>query len=223
MGFILPTTQSKDYCQSCPSSCSRLSQDASYTIIRATPWIFQGGIHPCSCWIYCWWWPGIHWTQDKYNTNLFLKSINVIESPHLRKIFLLLRKELRESDIPGHTSIRMQIGHTFKAYLKQLEDDMKVYMIFLIVLDIYFIFHRHLLARSHLQMIVGQIQIKTLLWLSQHIGLSPLTIRDLLRALKSFACDQILLDFIKSLDVIQENIWLIVFYSLLTGSTSHKR
>jgi hypothetical protein len=29
------------------------------------------------------------------------QSINIVESPRLKKIFLLLRKELMESDIPG--------------------------------------------------------------------------------------------------------------------------
>ncbi|KAF8815028.1 hypothetical protein BYT27DRAFT_7080879, partial [Phlegmacium glaucopus] len=32
-------------------------------------------------------------------------SLNIIESPQLKKIFLLLRQELKESDIPGRTTI----------------------------------------------------------------------------------------------------------------------
>ncbi|KAJ7204439.1 hypothetical protein GGX14DRAFT_332480, partial [Mycena pura] len=38
------------------------------------------------------------------------QSVNVIENEHLRKVFLLLRKELRDTDIPHRTHIRKRIA-----------------------------------------------------------------------------------------------------------------
>ena len=56
----------------------------------------------------------------------YIQSINVVESPRLKKLFLLLRKELKESDIPGRTAIRSHIEKNYDAYMKQLEEDMAV-------------------------------------------------------------------------------------------------
>jgi hypothetical protein len=58
-----------------------------------------------------------------------MQSINVIESPRLRKLFLLLREELKDSDIPGRTTIRKHIEKTYQDHLKQLEEDMTVCML----------------------------------------------------------------------------------------------
>jgi hypothetical protein len=55
-----------------------------------------------------------------------IQSLNVIESPRLRKIFLLLRQELKESDIPGRMAIRNRIQKAYEDYLKQLKEEMKV-------------------------------------------------------------------------------------------------
>ncbi|KAM6494641.1 hypothetical protein JOM56_009264, partial [Amanita muscaria] len=44
------------------------------------------------------------------------QAISVVESPRLRKIFLLLRKELKESDIPGRSTMRNCIEQTFKEH-----------------------------------------------------------------------------------------------------------
>jgi hypothetical protein len=49
-----------------------------------------------------------------------------VESPRLRKIFLLLRKELQESDIPSHTTIRTCIEQAYEEHMKQLEEEMAV-------------------------------------------------------------------------------------------------
>jgi hypothetical protein len=60
-------------------------------------------------------------------TNLMcIQSINVIESPELRKIFLLLRSELKESDIPSRSTIRNHIEKHY-AHMKQLEEEMMVF------------------------------------------------------------------------------------------------
>lgn len=55
-----------------------------------------------------------------------MQSLNVIESPHLRKIFLLLRKELKESDIPHRTAIRNRIEKAYSDYLQRLENELSV-------------------------------------------------------------------------------------------------
>jgi len=39
---------------------------------------------------------------------------------------LLLRQELKESDIPGRTTIRNRIDKAYQDYLKQLEEEMMV-------------------------------------------------------------------------------------------------
>jgi hypothetical protein len=44
----------------------------------------------------------------------------------LKKIFLLLRQELKESDIPGRTTIHKKIEKAYQDYLKQLEEEMAV-------------------------------------------------------------------------------------------------
>jgi hypothetical protein len=56
-----------------------------------------------------------------------IQSINVIESPELRKIFLLLRSELKESDIPGRSTIRNHIDKHYEAHMEQLEEEMMVF------------------------------------------------------------------------------------------------
>lgn len=49
-----------------------------------------------------------------------------MESPRLRKIFLLLRKELKESDIPSRSTMRNRIEQAYEEHMKQLEADMAV-------------------------------------------------------------------------------------------------
>jgi hypothetical protein len=47
-----------------------------------------------------------------------------VESPRLRKIFLLLCKELQESDIPGHSTMRTCIEQAYEEHMNQLEQEM---------------------------------------------------------------------------------------------------
>jgi hypothetical protein len=54
------------------------------------------------------------------------QSINVVESPHLRGIFMMLREELRNSDIPGRSTMRARIRELLDGHLEQLEQEMKV-------------------------------------------------------------------------------------------------
>ena len=45
----------------------------------------------------------------------------------VQKIFLLLRQELKELDIPGRTTIRNRVEKAYQDYMKQLEEDMAVW------------------------------------------------------------------------------------------------
>jgi hypothetical protein len=54
------------------------------------------------------------------------QSINVIESPKLRAIFLMLREDLKDSDIPHRTTIRNRIMEIWDEHLDMLQDQMKV-------------------------------------------------------------------------------------------------
>ncbi|KAI0039264.1 hypothetical protein FA95DRAFT_1504405, partial [Auriscalpium vulgare] len=54
------------------------------------------------------------------------QSLNVIESRHLRSIFLMLREELRESDIPGRTTIRHRIKEQLEDHFLELSRVMRV-------------------------------------------------------------------------------------------------
>jgi hypothetical protein len=71
----------------------------------------------------------IRFAYFKFNNNetdIYYQAINVVESPRLKKIFLMLRKELKESDIPGRTTIRKTIDEMQESHLENLEDELKV-------------------------------------------------------------------------------------------------
>jgi hypothetical protein len=50
----------------------------------------------------------------------------IVESPRLRKIFLLLCEELKESDIPSHSTMRNHIEEAYEEHMKQLQEEMEV-------------------------------------------------------------------------------------------------
>jgi hypothetical protein len=54
------------------------------------------------------------------------KAINVVESPRLKRIFLMLRKELKESDIPGCSKIQEHINEMWEEHLETLKKELKV-------------------------------------------------------------------------------------------------
>ncbi|KAH9972298.1 hypothetical protein BGW80DRAFT_1173296 [Lactifluus volemus] len=54
------------------------------------------------------------------------QSINVIESPQLRAIFLMLRDDLQDKDIPHRTTIRNRILEVWDTYLETLANEMQV-------------------------------------------------------------------------------------------------
>lgn len=57
---------------------------------------------------------------------IFGQSINIVESPRLRSIFLMLRPELKERDIPHRTKIRKRIMELWNEYLEKLKNELKV-------------------------------------------------------------------------------------------------
>ena len=57
----------------------------------------------------------------------FFQSLNVIESPELRRIFLMLWEELRDSDIPHHSKMRDRIMEVFMEHIETLKSDMEVH------------------------------------------------------------------------------------------------
>ena len=54
------------------------------------------------------------------------QSLNVIECPELHSIFLMLREELQDSDIPYHATIRRRIMQLWREQLDRLADEMVV-------------------------------------------------------------------------------------------------
>ena len=56
----------------------------------------------------------------------FFQSLNVVESPELRRIFLMLREELCDSDIPHRSRMRDCVMEVYKEHLAMLESDMEV-------------------------------------------------------------------------------------------------
>lgn len=57
---------------------------------------------------------------------LYIQSLNVIESPKLRAIFLMLREDLKDSDIPHRTTIRQRIMEIWEEHLGTLSEEMQV-------------------------------------------------------------------------------------------------
>ncbi|KZT25935.1 hypothetical protein NEOLEDRAFT_1199686, partial [Neolentinus lepideus HHB14362 ss-1] len=63
------------------------------------------------------------------------QSINVIECPQLRGIFLMLREELNDSDIPHRTTVRNRILEIWDEYLEELASEMEVSHAFIHITD----------------------------------------------------------------------------------------
>ena len=50
----------------------------------------------------------------------------MIESPELQQIFLMLHKELKDSNIPHHTTLRNRIAAVVDEHIQLLETEMSV-------------------------------------------------------------------------------------------------
>ena len=57
---------------------------------------------------------------------IFFKSLNVIKSEELCHIFLMLHKELKDTDIPHRTTLQSRIDEVIGEHLETLEKEMKV-------------------------------------------------------------------------------------------------
>jgi hypothetical protein len=57
---------------------------------------------------------------------IHFQSLNVIECPELRSIFLMLREELQDSDIPHRATIRRRIMQLWEEQLNRVADEMAV-------------------------------------------------------------------------------------------------
>ena len=58
------------------------------------------------------------------------KSLNVIENPLLRNIFLLLRQELKDEDIPGRTKVRERVMQLWEEHISHLSKEIEVRVAF---------------------------------------------------------------------------------------------
>jgi hypothetical protein len=87
-----------------------------------------------------------------------------VESPSLRKIFLLLREELKESDIPSRTTIRKRVEQAYEKHMEQLEVDLAVFSSLYISFNMLTISNRNLWGKYLSPQTVGQIQTSHLLW-----------------------------------------------------------
>ncbi|KAJ7701898.1 hypothetical protein B0H17DRAFT_924065 [Mycena rosella] len=63
------------------------------------------------------------------------QSINVVENAQLRAIFLMLRAELKDSDIPHRTKIRNRIMEIWDEHLNTLQREMHLATAFLYIID----------------------------------------------------------------------------------------
>jgi hypothetical protein len=54
------------------------------------------------------------------------QSLNVIECPELRAIFLILREELEDADIPHRATIRRRILQLWNEQLEMVAKEMQV-------------------------------------------------------------------------------------------------
>lgn len=79
----------------------------------------------------------------------------MIENPHLRAIFLMLRQDLKDSDIPHRTTLWTQITEIWKEQLELLESEMEVSPSFFLIATLIIRFLRTHLAKSHLRWIYG--------------------------------------------------------------------
>jgi hypothetical protein len=73
-------------------------------------------------------------TDDQVSTLLLVdrirliifKSINVIECPEFRDLLLLLKEDLKDTDIPHRRKVRDVILHTWSTYFEHLKKDLEV-------------------------------------------------------------------------------------------------
>ncbi|KIK00294.1 hypothetical protein K443DRAFT_100729, partial [Laccaria amethystina LaAM-08-1] len=60
------------------------------------------------------------------------QSLNVVENPHLRRIFMLLWEDLKDSEIPHQTTIRNRIKEIWDEHLASLESEIKKAVLYIL-------------------------------------------------------------------------------------------
>ena len=70
--------------------------------------------------------------QGTQSYKFVFQSLNFVENPCLRRIFMLLQEELKDSDIPHRTTIQNHIKEIWDEHLAGLESKIKVLKIQLI-------------------------------------------------------------------------------------------
>jgi hypothetical protein len=63
---------------------------------------------------------------SSHQCKIYSQSINVVENEQLRAIFLMLRAELKDSDIPHRTKIRKRVIEIWDEHLNTLQEEMAV-------------------------------------------------------------------------------------------------
>ena len=94
------------------------------------------------------------------------KPLSIVESVSLQRLFLMLRKELRDSDIPHKTTIRDRVEEVLMEHFDNLEKEMHVsksfiHLLWIITLSLN---SRTVLARFRLPMTCGLTQISFPSW-----------------------------------------------------------
>lgn len=88
-------------------------------------------------------------------THLIYQAINVIENPRLRAIFLMLREDLKDEDIPHRTTIRARILQVWGDHLDTISEELVVRFnisTFLLSIDCYLEIHRkNILYHGHVE------------------------------------------------------------------------
>ena len=57
---------------------------------------------------------------------LYAQSLNVIDNRKLRDIFLMLRQDLKDSDIPSRTTITTRIKEKLSSHFQHLQEEISV-------------------------------------------------------------------------------------------------
>ena len=103
------------------------TRECEWKTRSATNRVFSRGFRWCHHGVYCWEWSSMFQLRlECCFAYGFFQSLNVIESPELRRIFLMLREELRDSDIPHRSKMRDCIMEVFMEHIETLKSDMEV-------------------------------------------------------------------------------------------------
>jgi len=144
-----------------------------------------------------------------YQTHSPYQSINIIQSPRLKKIFLLLKKDLSERDIPGRTTIHNHINQMFEEHMARLKAEAKVWPLLCSISQNTEWLNRSRSEKSPSPLIHGLTQIKYRFWVLQLIGFKTPMMNSNFGLILSAS--------VKFLDAIRAPILHTASYGLLTA------